>query len=154
MDCTEMIFCFEVTDFKSIVTHFYEKGANTTFHKCIHKRGGTVEENIEDTLSSISPTSKMYLVNVDGKMAAYFVWHETEQGELVMEGFHVMPEYRSREFLTKFWNIVKEKFEKSFRTGICSKNEPAIKSLFKAGFEPINVVQHDNHIYVILKFDQ
>jgi hypothetical protein len=148
------IYCFETLDKRSIVTHFYKFGADDQFHRYIHKRAGTVYENIEDTLSSISSTSKMYLVNVEGRMAAYFVWHRTEKGELVMEGFHVMPEYRNREFLTKFWDIVKEKFEKSFRIGICSKNEVAIKSLFKAGFEPINVVESGNNIFVILKYDQ
>lgn len=151
MEVTNSIFCFEVANKRAIVAKFYQEGANTTWHKHIHKRAGTVEENIDDTLSSISDTSKMYVVNVDGKLAAYFVWHKTEKEELVLEGFHVMPEYRNREFLTEFWNIVVGKFDGDFITGICVRNEPAIKSLLKAGFKAINVIEHENHVFVILK---
>jgi len=110
------------------------------------------EENIKDTLDSISDSSVMYVVNVNGKLAAYFVWHKTEAGELVLEGFHVLKEFRSREFLTEFWQMVKDKFGGSFITGICSRNEPAIKSLMKAGLQAINVTINEGHVFIILKW--
>src|SRR6266496_4751027 len=151
MDSTSKIFSFDVSDKRGIVSYFYEQ-QNDNFHKRIHKVGGGVEENIKDTLNSISDSSVMYVVNVNGKMAAYFVWHETDNKELVMEGFHVLKEFRNRPFLTEFWQIVKDKFGGSFITGICSRNEPAIKSLMKAGFQPINVTINEGHVFIILKW--
>lgn len=145
------MYCFEVYDKNEIVRYFYEQEGDR-FHKLIHKFGGTVEENIKDTLDSISESSVMYVVNVDGKLVAYFVWHKTESGELVMEGFHVLKEFRNRSFLTEFWQIVKDKFRHSFITGICSRNEPAIKSLMKAGLQPINITINEGHVFVILKW--
>lgn len=145
-------YVFEVQKKWRIVEEFYLREGEM-WHKLIHKCGGTIEENIKDTLASISDASKMYVVNVDGKLAAYFVWHKTPKDELVLEGFHVMAEYRNREFLTEFWEIVKDKFNGPILTGIYCKNEPALRSLLKAGFRVINMIEEDNSVFIILKCD-
>src|ERR1700760_3761315 len=138
MEAIYPTYCYDVAQKRGIVQYFYEKEPFVTWHQQIHKRRGTVEENVNDTLDSISDSSVMYVVNVGGKLGAYFVWHSTPDGELVLEGFHVLAEFRNSDFLTNFWEIVKSKFDGSFKTGIYCKNEPAIKSLLKAGFDPYN----------------
>lgn len=144
------IYCFEVASKYSIVEWFYEV-EDDNFHKNIHKFAGTVEENIKDTLDSISDSSVMYVVNVDGKLAAYFVYHKTLMDELVLEGFHILKEFRNRPFLTEFWQIVKHKFNGAFKTGIYCRNEPALKSLIKAGFEFDRMLEFDKKLFIILK---
>jgi len=144
------IYCFEVDDKRAIVQYFYER-EDDNFHKLIHKFAGTVEENIKDTLNSISDTSVMYVINVEGELAAYFVYHKTLMDELVLEGFHVLKEFRNRSFLTEFWQVVRHKFNGPFKTGIYCRNEPALKTLIKAGFEFDRMLEFDKKLFLILK---
>lgn len=105
----------------------------TEWHKFTHKRGGTVEENIQDTLDSMDEASKMYIVTVGKELAAFFVRYEGKSG-MALEGFHVKKEYRSKEFLSEFWKIVRGCFGGVFYVGIWEGNKPAIEHLPKAGF--------------------
>ena len=146
------IYCFEVVDFIGVVRFMYEEMPEE-WHKFTHKRAGAVEDNIQDTVNNISEGSVMYVVNTGGKLAAYFVWHKTLEGDLILEGFHVLKEFRTRPFLTEFWQIVKDKFNGPFKTGIYCKNEQAIKSLLKAGFEVFNVILYEQKVFIILKFE-
>ena len=142
--------CKTVNDKGDIVNFFYEREPQSFFEN-IHKRKGTCQECIQDTCDSIEEGSEIYSVFKDEILAAFFVKFETD-GKQALNGFHVLKEYRTREFLTEFWQIVKSKFDKSIYTGIYCKNEPALKCLLKAGFMINNLVLHDNKVFVILKY--
>lgn len=136
---------------QDLVYHFY-KDESVKWHSGVHKNGGTKEENLKDTCNSIEDGSIIYTVYDVEKLVAFFVKYETD-GKQVLNGFHVLKEYRNKEFLTEFWDIVKLHMQGTIYTGIYCKNEPAIKSLMKAGFVMNNLVLHGNKVFLILKFN-
>lgn len=140
----------EVVDKRGVVTYFY-LGESSEWHREIHKRKGTAEQNIQDTLDSISECSVMYEVKVGHKLAAFFVKYEDEIGNLCLEGFHVGKRFRKAWFLSQFWGAVKGVFCKEFVTGICQSNELAIKHLLRQGFVIVNKKVHNDNIFFILK---
>lgn len=141
---------FEAVDKRAVVTYFY-LNEDSKFHHEVHKRKGTAEDNIQDTLDSISENSVMYEVKVGHKLAAFFVRYEDEMGNLCLEGFHVGKRFRKAWFLNQFWVTVKRIFCKEFVTGICQSNEQAIRHLLKQGFVIINKKVHNDNIFFILK---
>ena len=136
---------------EDLIFYFY-KEESVKWHLEVHKNGGTKEENLKDTCNSIEDGSEIYTIYDGETLCAFFVKYETE-GKQVLNGFHVLKEYRSKHFLTEFWQIVKSKFEGSIYTGLYCKNEPAIKSLMKAGFVMNNLVLHSNKVFLILKIE-
>lgn len=145
-----MISLFEVKDKYVIINWFYTQESQE-WHKNIHKRSGTEQENIRDTLDTISDGSVMYGVQEGNQLAAFFVKYEDEKGRLALEGFHVAKKFRTSMFLIKFWALVKETFGKEFVTGISHNNEPALNHLRLQGFEIQNGIEVDDHIFYILK---
>ncbi len=145
-----MTYCKRIEDKYEAIKYFYDRESHE-WHQYIHKRGGSVGENIRDTYDSIENNSEVYGVYEDEKLVAYFAKYE-ENGNLSLNGFHVLKEYRDRQFLTQFWNIVKSKFERSIYTGIWERNEPALRTLRKAGFRDHAVVMHENKLFIILKY--
>jgi hypothetical protein len=144
------ITCFEAKDKRQIVWSFYEN-ENLEWHKITHKRCGTVKENVQDTLDSISENSVMYQVMAGGKLAAFFVRYEDENGQLAMEGFHIDKRFRKGWFFIEFWDLVRRMFGREFFIGICQSNEQAISHLLAQGFLIVNKKVHDNKTFFILK---
>lgn len=145
------ISCYKTDEKEAIVLYFYER-QDEQWHRNIHKRGGTLIQNVKDTLDSISDISKMYVIKVGKETAAFFVkWEKV--GELYLEGFHIKKEFRNREFLELFWEVVKKEFGGSFTTGICIKNQPAIKHLLRQGFIITDQKFFDGNTYLVLKLN-
>lgn len=145
-----MISCFEAKDKYLIVNWFY-KQESEEWHRSIHKRAGTEQENVWDTINTISENSIMYCMQEGNELAAFFVKFEDENGNLCLEGFHIAKKFRMVSFITEFWKLVKEKFRKDFVTGIYSNNEPALRHLKLQGFEINNIVKNKDTDLVILK---
>lgn len=150
MGATEKIYCEATFYRKQVVEYFYNKEGHD-FHKGIHKMGGTVEENIQDTLNSISPNSKMFVLRNENELCGFFVKYQDEQDRLALEGFHVDKKYRHKVFFKQFWETVREKMGDDFVVGIYEKNEPAIKHLVRQGFEFTHELVNDNKKYFIFK---
>lgn len=145
------ISCSETSRKREVVTFFYKK-EDQLFHS-IHKRNGTVEENIQDSLDSISEDSVMYEVKVENEPAAFFVKYKDKYGRLALEGFHIGKEFRKGWFIEYFWKLVREKMEQSFLVGIYEKNERAINHLLKQSFKIVNRTEHDNKLFFIFKLN-
>lgn len=150
MDSGSLIISIFNDEKDQLIKYFYERESEQ-WHSLIHKNAGTLEENIQDTCNSIDEGSQIYVVHDKEKLVAFFS-RFILNGEEALNGFHILKEYRNREFLIEFWGLVKSKFERSIYTGIYCKNEPAIKTLVKAGFVMNKLVLHDNKIFLILKF--
>lgn len=148
---TTNVSCDIETDRKWAVSYFYYKEP-AGWHKNIHKRSGTVYENIEDTLSSISEVSVMYVLRVDNDPAGFFVKYENSEGTVALEGFHVGVKYRTPEFLSQFWAMVKENLGPEILTGIYEKNKQALDHLLKQGFRIENSIEEKGKLFYILKF--
>lgn len=135
-------------DKAAIVKYFYDQENDHWFHR-VHKRGGTREECIADTLNSISEGSIIYVVYTGEELAAFFVKNTDCQS---LEGFHVLHKFRNKLFLTAFWASVRARFgDDIFYTGIYCKNEPALKTLNKAGFVAERIVEYNNQIFILFK---
>lgn len=145
------ISCYKTTEKEPIVLYFYKEEPEQ-WHRLVHKRGGTIVQNVKDTLDSISDISQMYVVKVGQETAAFFVKWE-KNGELYLEGFHIKKDFRSREFVQQFWEMVKEIFKYEFTTGICTKNEPAIRHLLRQGFVVIDKKFLSDNTFLVLKLN-
>lgn len=144
---TEQICYYKTAEKDKIVQYFYIREPEA-WHKTIHKRAGTIEQNIKDTLDSISESSEMYVVKSGYDVAGFFVKHT----ELIsyLEGFHIAKAFRTKKFILEFWRIVKQEFGCYFSTGICSKNQPAIDHLVRQGFVATDKKYFDGYTFIIL----
>lgn len=137
-------------DYRATIRYFYEK-EDMDWHQMVHKRGGSIEENIEESVDTITLESLMLECRVEGVLAAFFVVYL--QGASVLEGFHVAKEFRTRKFFKEFWPLVISCFEgRSFTTGFCDSNPAAIEHLVKQGFEIEKTVEWEGKKYVVLEF--
>lgn len=140
--------CNIVENKKEVVDYFYRL-EDQFFHLNIHKNGGTVQENIDSTLATISEGSEMYGVGYNGELAAFFVRYE-DSDKIVLEGFHVGRKYRDKEFLIHFWQVVRQYMGDVFYTGILKKNNDAKEHLEKQGFVVIGEsVDNEQEFYVL-----
>lgn len=134
-------------NYRKTIEHFYND-ENEFWHKLVHKRGGTIDENIKSTLDTISPKSKMYEVLENGELAAFFVTHHGEiQG---LEGFHIAKKYREKDFITRFWDEIKSHFKGDIAMGLMAKNQSAIKHVIRQGFEIVNSDVNKGELYLLL----
>lgn len=146
-----MIFFFESEDKERVVRFFYENESEQ-WHHDVHKMGGTVEENIQSTLSSISPKSIFYEVFEGLELAGFFVKYETVDGK-VLEGFHVGKKYRTADFLKEYWDLIKRTFDGSFYCGTGARNHRALKHLEKQGFKWRKDVVENGKLLVVLEYN-
>lgn len=142
------IICFQ-TDIKERVVKYFYSQENEHWHTNVHKRSGTVEENIADTLSAFDENYEFYLV-MDGSVFAGFFCKMKMEGYNVLDGFHVGKEYRNSDFLNVFWKIVYLAIGKPLHCALCAKNEPAINHLKRQGFEIFNEVEESGINVVVL----
>lgn len=142
------IICNKVENKRAVVEMFY-LDESENWHRQVHKNGGAVQENIESTVATISEESEMYEVDFNGELAAFFVKAEDKK-VVVLEGFHVMKEFRHPDFLNKFWEIVKVKMGGIFYTGVYEKNNAGLEHLKKQGFEIINsTVDNEQKVFIL-----
>lgn len=146
---TKSIFCEQTADKAAIISYFYNREEDAFFHR-YHKCGGTREECIQDTCESISEESKIFLVFCNTEIAGFFVKNESTEW-VILEGFHVLKEFRSRDFLTRFWMIVDEAMSCAYVTAIFKNNFPAIGTLLQAGFTIASEFFNEGKQFVILK---
>jgi len=142
------IICNKVENKRAVIELFYLEESED-WHEKVHKNGGTVQENIDSTLATISEGSEMYGVGYNGELAAFFVRYE-DSDKIVLEGFHVGRKYRDKEFLIHFWQVVRQYMGDVFYTGILKKNNDAKEHLEKQGFVVIGeLVDNEQEFYVL-----
>lgn len=142
------ITCNETKEINETVAYFYQR-EDEYFHSKVHKNGGTVEENIKDTLSCISEDEIVYQVKVGSELSAFFTKFQAG-GNIVLNSFHVLPKYRNKWFLRAFWMMVNKKLGNTYYTALCDKNKPAILHLLRNGFEKVNDICHNGKKFLIL----
>jgi len=143
------IICKQVKNVRDIVQELYSE-ESPDWHKNVHKNGGTVQENIDDTLRCISHDEIVYKIKVDDELAAFFT-RFTDGTSIVLNSFHIRKKYRVKWFLSLFWNFIDANLGNDYYAGLCTKNTPAIKHLLSNGFEIINEITDNQKKYVILR---
>lgn len=76
----------------------------------------------------------MYEIVKDGETIAYFGKETVYDRPDFLCGFFIIPEYRTREFVIKFWKILKSKYKSIIFCSIYNKNVRALRFLKKKGF--------------------
>jgi len=139
----------ETNDLRSTIEYFYYL-EDETFHKEVHKKGGSIEENIKDTINSIAEKEQVFEIYVGDELAAFFTKFVHKNG-VIMNSFHILKKYRGRYFIKRFWDIVRDELGELYYTSICVKNLPAIAHLIKNGFVKINEVLSEGNKFVVLE---
>lgn len=119
----------------------------------IHKCGRPyVADCVGSSIENISNESEFYVVNCDEKIAGFFCINRAYQNVMnVMEGFHILPEYREAGFVSSFWfDVIQKMGGRPTAIGIYEQNEPAIKHLKKNEFKEMGSVINDGKNHIIL----
>ena len=147
-----MISYSEAKNIEETVRYFYVL-ENEQWHKSVHQKGGSVEENVKYTVGVVSPESVMYEVIYGPELAGFFVKYENESGK-AMEGFHIKKEFRKGWFIKEFWGIVKKEFGSTFYVGLCSINTSGIDHVIRQGFKKVKDVVENDKLFVVLECKQ
>lgn len=137
MSDKNIITCAIALNKRDILSRFYVE-EDDKWHREVHENGGTAQENVEDSLRTISAEAVMYQVLVDGVIAGCFVKCYNDAGNDVLECFHVASEFRTKEFLIGFWKVVKNTFGDDFWLGLYEHNKEAIAHCERQGFQLID----------------
>lgn len=149
MENGNRIICREVENRYEVVKYFYLQ-QDLDWHKNTHKRGGTIEENIKETLATIIP-DKFYSVYYDGELAAFFSKFENEDGQ-ALDAFHIGIKFRSKDFIIAYWEVVKKQFKGNFATGVLEKNVAAWQHLLKQNLVIQNKIEMNGEKILILAY--
>lgn len=133
-----------------LVRYFYEM-EDESWHLEVHENSGSVEENIKDSVRSISPESVMYEVLWMGRTAAAFTKYRDEFGNLAMEFFHVSKGFRNPDFFSEFWSVARRVFVDDFWIAVYQQNQEAVTHLSNQGFELCNSTEHRGKKIFIFK---
>lgn len=147
MEIGNKITFFEAKNREQVVGYFYRK-ESPEWHRGTHKNKGTCEENIQSTLETVAP-DKMYVVYVGIELAAFFTKFDAEDKK-VLDGWHIAEKFRNKDFLPKFWELVKEVFEGDILAGLYEQNQTAIEHLYRQGFTMQNKIETKEGNLVIL----
>lgn len=117
-----------------------------------HIESGTSLENcVNRTYNDLKQLNiEFYPLYEDSKLIGYFCKEEVYNLSF-LTGFFIKPEYRKKEYIKEFWNIVNNKFNnKQFYAGIYEKNIPAINFLKRNNAKEINKVKEYKGIVFML----
>jgi len=107
----------------------YHKLSPTTFGEAVLYTVGALTE--------IKNELEFFELYCDNEFCGYFAI----QAEKFLVGFFILPKFRNKEVMLKFWRIVKSKFKRDIFCGLYEHNTRAIKFLKKTGFTLFNEVE-------------
>lgn len=117
----------QVCDYKNIILECF-----STDKDLIEKWHIVSGSGLENCTNKTVDDLKEFKVNVykltqDNKLIGYFGIENNTH----LTGFFIKPEFRNKEIIQEFWNIVDSKFNNTYMIGIFKKNVPAMKFLEK-----------------------
>jgi hypothetical protein len=103
--------------------------------------GSTLENCTNRTYNDMKDLDlKFNTIYKEDKLLGYF-GKEKFNNMNFLTGFFIKPEYRNKDNIKEFWNIVNNTFEnKLFYAGLYNKNVPAINFLTRNGGKELNKV--------------
>lgn len=124
----------KTTDFESVIRECYNSDSEL-IEKYHIMAPTTLDKAVDKTVEDFkgAATFSMYRIDKNGKLLAYFGREKTKL--VTLTGFFIMPEFRTKEFVTDFWRIVRSKMPSTFYCAVFTKNERAIKFLKKKNFK-------------------
>lgn len=74
---------------------------------------------------------EFYTVIENDKLIGYFGKEVAIGNVKYLTGFFINPEYRTKDYTSKFWNLIKDTMSGRFYCGLYKKNTPAIDFIVK-----------------------
>jgi hypothetical protein len=140
---------YKTTDYESIIRWFYQ-AEDPAFFSTYHKRQGTLDECVKDTVDTLSGAAEFYVVEQHGCMAGFFV-KTVYDGVAVLEGFHILPPFRTPLFFSQFWDLAGTVFDLDMHIGVLESNHPAIRHLTRNGFHVLGRTEYDKKGFILLQ---
>ena len=136
----------QTSDYESVLAACYETDPELLekYHVLAPTDLESAVENTANVFRGSGDMFKMKKVFCDSEFAGYYGIERIE-GNVALTGFFVMPQYRNKEFLSKFVSLIKEESDGPVYCGVYSHNQRAIKFLEKSGFGAYTQV--DNAIF-------
>lgn len=105
----------------------------------------TFEEAKKHTIWTLNMGSNMVIneLSIDNELVGYFGEEHVDTGLTYLTGFFILPKFRTKEVIKKFWKIVQSKFGKTIFTYLYEKNSRAIKFVERRGFILVNTMYVD-----------
>lgn len=117
-------------DYKSIIKECFESDEDllSKWHIC---SGEGLDICVDRTYGDIAVSgTDFYSITKDGELVGFF-GHEKVQNLNALTGFFIKPEYRNKEDVSQFWDIILKELNGPFICGIYEKNDRAKKFLEK-----------------------
>ncbi len=126
-------------DIKRVIADCYKTDSELIekYHKLSPTTLGIATDYTVGALSGIKNELEFFELYCDDDFCGYFAI----QAEKIIVGFFLLPKFRNKEVILKFWRIVKSKFKDEILCGLYEHNIRAIKFLKKTGFTLFNEVE-------------
>lgn len=133
----------EVKNYRDIILDCFSSDKALT-EKWHIVSGSGLENCVDRTTNDLKEFKVVfYKLTENEKLVGYF---GIENGTH-LTGFFIKPEFRNKEIIKEFWNIVDSKFNSTYMVGIFKKNIPAKRFLEKRTTVHL---EHDQSIYFIV----
>lgn len=142
-----------LSSYKEIIRHCFSQDQDL-IEKWHLKAGEGLSKCVDQTYEDMREAGVEFFVVFEEKdLVGYFGKETCDSGEF-LTGFFVVPKFRNKTDLAKFWKIVKSKFGSTFFCGLFKKNQPAIDFITKNKGEPMIVVKKHGEVGLIYRIKE
>lgn len=117
----------EVIDYKTIILDCFNSDPEL-IQKWHIESNSSLENCVNRTYTDLKKYKvNFYKLSIENTLVGYFAIENNK----FLTGFFLKPEFRTKDYIIDFWNIVDNKFDNSYMIGIFKKNEKARNFLLK-----------------------
>jgi len=142
----------QTNDFGIIIKDLFPKDKQLMDYYHVYSGKGEdicVEKTIHD-ISKFDKSFKFYKVILKNKLIGFFGIEYNNN----LSTLFLLPEYRKRDYVKNYWNLIKNHLQKPFYSALYSKNKPCIDFFIKNGAKIITKGIHDNNEFLVFKFEE
>lgn len=123
-----------LSSYRSIIHHCFSQDPEL-IEKWHVKSGEGLSKCVDTTYDDMREAKVEFYVVYDKRdLVGYFGKERAAAGEF-LTGFFILPKFRSREYVKKYWAAVLDKFGDKFFCGLYEHNAPAIAFIKRNGGE-------------------
>ncbi len=127
----------QVFEYREIIAECFDQDADLL--KFWHLQSGKgLNKCVDATYDDMHTAGVEFFVVRDGAQMIGYFGREKTLGSEFLTGFFIIPEFRKKDFVAKFWDLVLSKFGDPFFCGLFQKNIPAISFILKNNGIPVS----------------